>query len=96
MLTWSDDVAAGDTLIGHVFTVYSGDTPLRVLPTRVIGEKVVLVVAPPYKQSLTLSFAVSAVNRYGVSLPSDRSNTVTVAGRTANGSDASGSFAFDE
>ena len=95
-LTWLDDATTRTTLIDHVITVYQGDTPIAVIPRAPSGQKVYIRVSPPRTQSITISFTVIARNRYGASLPSQRSNTVTVAARRAANSESASPFYFDE
>lgn len=95
-LTWTDDPASSSSLIEHIITVYSGNTPIAVIPRGPRGQQVYLLVNPPRTQTLTVSFTVSARNRYGFSLPSQRSNTVTITARRNANSESASTFYYDE
>ena len=95
-LTWLDDPASRSTLTEHIIVVYQGNTPVAVIPRGPRGQTVYLRVSPPRTQALTVSFTVSARNIYGISLPSQRSNSVTIAARRSANSESASTFYFDE
>lgn len=95
-LSWVDDPATRATLIGHVVTVYVGDTPVAVLPNGSRGQQARIKVRQQRFASLTLSFTVSAVNRQGISAASARSNSVTIPARRSNSDESSASTYYFE
>lgn len=96
-LTWVDDTATRDTLIGHVIAVYEGAVaaPVAVLTDGPAGQVARIKIRSARNQSYQLSFTVSARNPAGLSAPSERSNQVVVPSRRVLESKPIGGYVFD-
>ena len=85
-LNWTDDPATKSSVIGHRITVYSSNGLPFVISDPLPRESVLLIYNS--RRPVTLSFTVSAVNRFGlVSDASSRSNSVSLWTGRATGAE---------